>query len=462
MNSTVSLKRNILVIAAAFPPGSHSGSIRNFKLLKHLSLTNTNIYVLTLSEKYLPNDKKDVKLSIQMPLNFHIIRTQCFYIESFIGELKSKIFQKRKNKDSNGSIKSSTNGLKFKSEKSISQQIKDFITDALTIPDKYVGWYPFAVKGGISIFRNNRIDVIYAIGKPWTGFFVGYTLKFLFKKPLVIDFMDPWKASTWRPNKSLFLEDFQTFLEKFIIKNADFIIANTNDLAIDFQKRLKVRPEKIGVLTSGFDELDFVGQFSAVKEPKMTITHTGSFYKKRNPINFLKAVKLLIDSKEILPEKIRINFIGAMNVDDPQLADLLNDPILMSLIHKESWVDHRKVIEYLFQSDVLLLVQPETFLQIPAKLYEYIVAQKPILALAEPKGAVDNLMRKEGWGTTVDNNNIHKIAEAILNYYNMYLTGDLTESVRFKNIQRYNVKNLAAKLEGILDKVIANSSVLKG
>lgn len=423
---------------------------------------------MTVHEKYFYRDNEgDEKTLKQIPESATVIRTKCFFVERFLGNLSANLKGRQENTANGRDVKTEgDNGdseisseKKAGSSKYSLQRFKDFITNLLSLPDKYIGWMPFAVWGGIKSLRKRPVDIIYAVGKPWTGFFVGYMLKVLFRKPLVIDFMDPWKASTWRPSKGSFLESIQTYLERFIVTHADFVAANTNELAQDFINRLKIPHEKVDVLTCGYDETDLHVDFQEQSSDKFTITHTGSFYKKRNPINFLKAIKTLVEKNLIQPDRIAVNFIGSMAVKDPELDRLLDDPLFKKIVHQESWVPHKKAIEYLYQSDVLLLVQPETYLQIPAKLYEYVAIQKPIIALAEETGAVGNIVRNEGWGEAINNDNVAKIGDAISHYYQEYQNGKkAAKSVKY-NIEAYSVKNIAAKLGKIFQKILDGKDI---
>lgn len=439
-------------------------------MIKYLHECGWVADVLTVHGKYFYRENEgDEKTLKQIPESATIIRTKCFFVERFFGNLSANIVRKQ-GKVSNEITVPNTdaeevkplNGQRTTSSKYRIQRFKDFITNLFSIPDKYIGWIPFAVWAGVRSLRERPADVIYAVGKPWTGFFVGYILKVLFRKPLVIDFMDPWKASTWRPSKGSILESIQTYLERFIVTHADFVIANTNELSQDFVKRLNIPQERVDVLTCGYDEADLYDDYQEKSSNKFTITHTGSFYKKRNPINFLKAIKALVEKNLIPPDRIAVNFVGAMAVKDPELNQLLADPLFKKVVNQESWVPHKKALEYLYQSDVLLLVQPETYLQIPAKLYEYIAVQKPIIALAEEKGAVGNIVRNEGWGEAINNENIDKIGEAIYQYYQEYENGKLNPETTKYNIEAYSVKSIAAKLGKIFQKILNKKDMVYG
>ncbi len=445
-------KLNVFAVTYSFPPSPGSGSLRNLKIVKYLPHFNCKVRVLTVLEKYTDNTKS--KLLDEIPSEVEVIRTRCFFAQNLIIDIKKKL-RPPKNKaktDKNGSSDNpNVADEQDQADKPFKQKVKDFITDSFAVPDKYVGWFPFALWAGIKSMRREKADIIYAVGKPWTGFFVGLSLKMIFKKPLVIDFMDPWMASIWRPRKAAIIEWILGKLEKIAVKRSNFIIANTGELAKDFIERLNVKTDDCDVITCGFDSVDFEKALPVKKNDCLTITHTGTFYRRRTPKSFLKAVKQLLDDGKISIEDMRINLIGGLLINDPELKALFADDRLKKMIHLQTWVPHDRAIQYLHESDVLLLVQPETHLQIPAKLYEYILIKKTLLTLAQTRGAVGQIIEKEGWGETIEADNETRIAAVLEEYVNAFKNGSLKSTITDESIQNYDYKNLAKKTAEIFN-----------
>jgi glycosyltransferase involved in cell wall biosynthesis len=409
--------------------------------------------VLTVKEKYFKEHAGSFLL-IKNSDDIEVVRTLCFYTQDFVVSIRNIVFDKRiKRNKSSSSLDNRQDPEIWCGRRSISmiQKIKDFITNAITIPDKEVGWLPFGFLTGMKLLNRSKIDVIYAVGKPWTGFFIGYLLKLVYSIPLVIDFRDPWTQNPFNISKGKMLEKAELHLESFIVKNADIVIANTEEVAKDFVERLNASNQKVHVLTGGYDEKDFpsMSKSDGKRTERFVITHIGTFYRERNPANFLKAIKKLIDNKSISIGEIRINFIGGQMVKDPQLALLLQWLSTAKVLNQEPWVPHRKAIEHLYASDVLLLMQPGTYLQIPAKLYEYIFVQKPILAICEENGATDNIIKREGWGKSI-RNDVDQISNAVYELYSQFKAGELDSYIDVKSIQPYSISNLSSKLDQIL------------
>jgi len=439
----------VVALAYHFAPAQDSASIRNTKILRHLPRFLVHLDLITVRTRYL--SKQNRGLLDQVPADVNVVRTRCVYPQDWLIKLKSLVAPVvRVSAQDAAPINRSGRRRKHPW-----QMFKDLVSYALMVPDKYVGWYPFALWAGYRQMRKNKSDIIYAVGQPWTSFFVGYTLKLLSGKPLVIDFMDPWasRSREWDHDKPEALGRIAARLESFIVRRADFIVANTEELADDFRRRLQLPPEKVGVVTCGFDPADLQNLPAKHDGSVFVITHTGSCYGLRSPVNFLKAVKTLIDSGRVPPEGIRINFIGHLPVDEPQLGALLADPVLKPVVNIESWVPHATALEYLSRSDVLLLLQPGLQLVVPAKLYEYAAIGRPILALAELEGAVARVVSQANLGVTVHNENLQEIAREVERLFVQFRHGRLRPAYTPSDVAEYSVENLAATLSGILHQV---------
>lgn len=450
-------------IAYSFPPDSGSGAIRNVKLLQSLPSCGWRLRVLTTrSRDRLVDEQADQRLGEDV----QVIRTRCFYTHAFLVALRNFFtlrWLRRRSPSAESAAPPSAGdgGVSGPNAAGSSGRLKAFIEDVVAIPDKYVGWLPFAVWAGARSMLRERADVIYAVGKPWTGFFVGYVLKLLFRRPLVIDFMDPWRASTWAPSKGRLLDAVQDRLERFIVTRADYVIANTQELADDFVDRLSVPAARVQVVTCGYDpdDLEAAGADDLPSSERFTVTHTGSFYKRRTPVHFLLALKRLFDEGRMPQTAIAVNLIGNLQIGDPQLAALLADPRIDQAVHRQSWVPHADALNYLCSSDALLLVQPDTRLQIPAKLYEYAAVGRPILALADADGAVDNILRREGWGSAVQYDDVEMIANALESLYHTCCDSQSPKVYGASGVEAYSYPALAKRLGQVFESVTERAPV---
>ncbi len=452
--------KSVLAIVFSFPPDTGSGSLRNLKILKYLPEEDWDVQLLTHRHS-LAEFEKGKTLVAEIPESINVIRTPYIDTPSTLGAIRRFFSPFRKTSDRKPRQSSDSVILEARDSASAGSsqrssalnRFKDFVTHCLSIPDRRAGWLPFAFWTGFRTMRQSKPDVIYCVGRPWTSYFVGYLLKVIFRKPLVLDFMDPWGACTWSWSKPKVFQWIDLRLEKFVTKRADYIVANTDTLRDDFIERLTLPPDRVGVITCGYDasdfDADFFGQASSTPQmsksnERLTITHTGSFYKRRSPLPFLSAVKRLLKRQVISSENFQVNFVGRNSVRDPKLDSLLREPWVSEIVNFVPWIPHTEVMEYLRTSDLLLLIQPDTKLQIPAKLYEYAATRKPILALSDVDGAVDRIICREEWGEVVGSDDVDSIERSLEQFVELHARGKL--ACRSHDAVQYSTRVLAEKL----------------
>ncbi|MFH1563674.1 MAG: glycosyltransferase [Nitrospirota bacterium] len=441
--------KKVLVITYFSPPCCAIGVHRSLRFIKNLPQYNWTPTVLTIKENYYEDYyKMDSSLMEKIPKEVEIFRTKVSKPFLSLIKVRNRIITKENHKE--------PSDRKSERKCTVWQHIKDWISDLLTLPDVQIGWFPYAICSGIKLIKQKKIDLIYAVGPPWTTHLIGLFLKYVTKKPLVVDFRDPWIQNPWRRKYSTLRLIIEKFMEKKVIKSADRVVANTNSLRDDFLKRYNLDSIKCTTITNGFDSDDFreIESSTFSRDSKIfTITHTGTFYNERNPITFLQAVANLVLEGKIPKDEIRINLIGVIDIEGFQIEEFLEKIGIKDIVHlTNDYIPHTKCLEYLFNSDILLLIQPATALQVPGKVFEYIRIGKPIFTLAI-EGETANLIRGEGIGVIVDPDNIERIKEEFYNLYMKFKTGKLFINLNSNVIEKYNGAKLTKELAQVFSEV---------
>lgn len=335
------------------------------------------------------------------------------------------------------------------------RRLKDAVTDLFEIPDEEAGWLFPGVYAGTKVIKKERIDVIYSTGRPWTAHLIGVILKRLTGKPLVTDFRDPWLTNPFRLAYSPLRNRLEEYLEKQVIAHADAVIANTEELRDEFTRRFPQQPHhKFLSLLNGFDPDDYTGLSLCDASPRktFTITHTGFLYGQRDPATFLEAVVTLLERKRLGRQTVRIVFVG--NVTLPyNLEEYLAARGLSDVVTLQEHVPHKHSLEYLQQSDVLLLLQPGTTTQVPSKLFEYIGMRKPILAVSPRGGATYNLVRKESLGEVAHAEDPEEIAAAVERMYVKWRGEGPKDTTTEEVYQKFDVRNITGLLANVFSQV---------
>jgi glycosyltransferase involved in cell wall biosynthesis len=156
---------------------------------------------------------------------------------------------------------------------------------------------------------------------------------------------------------------------------------------------------------NGCDFDDFEG-LAYTRGEQFTITHAGSFFGKRDPRPFLTALQRV--------DHVRGRFVGDFRPADRAWAKELELGQRLQLL---PFVSRAESLRLQRESDALLLLIPEAGGRgkgiLTGKLFEYIAAERPILAVVPPEGEAAELLRETGVGIVVAPDNVDAIATAL-------------------------------------------------
>jgi glycosyltransferase involved in cell wall biosynthesis len=213
--------------------------------------------------------------------------------------------------------------------------------------------------------------------------------------------------------------------------------------------------KQIFTIPNGFD-LQEVNNTNVGLTNKFTITYTGILYNgKRDPSKLFKAIHHLILEGKIKPNDIMIRFYGPKE-------DWMNEEIkqcgLQDIVIEYGVIPRNFVLEKQRESQLLLLLlwdHPEEIGVFTGKVFEYLAAQRPILAIGGPTGVVKDLLEETNAGTYATS--IDDIERIIIHYYNEYkLNGNINYKGKKEQIKNYNHREMTRKFSIILDEIIIN------
>jgi len=265
------------------------------------------------------------------------------------------------------------------------------------IPDNKLGWIPFAVSRGLSIAKEQSIDAIYSTAPPFSSHLAALALKRKLNKPLICDFRDAWTQNPQAAYASPLHKRLDQFMEQKVLKNADRIVAINQEIVDSFViMHPEIGSDKFKVLPQGFDPADFES-VAPIKQSKFTIVYTGTFVEKRTPEPLLNALKIIRDLYPDIFSNIQVIFAGTFRQQDKDMARLSG---MEQIVEFRGYVPHKESIALLKSADLLwLIIHPsEGNTVATGKLYEYLGAQKPILASVPESGAAAGLINQTKTG----------------------------------------------------------------
>jgi len=256
-------------------------------------------------------------------------------------------------------------------------------------------WLPFAVSGCYRAIRDHRPDAVLTSGPPHAVHLLGRHLHHRTGLPWVADFRDPWVAGDPTQIRGK-VPGWEARAEPSVLREADAIIVNTPGAGDLLRNAYPQHAAKMTPITNGYDPERFdANPIPPLSGSTIDIIHTGQIYASRSPIPLLDAIQQL-DTAALGGRALRVRFIGNFQIE--QEKQETEDRIrrgLDGVVFLEGQVSYNQSIRAMVQADVLLLLDaPGRRAGVPAKLYEYIGANRPVLALAEPDGDVAWVLRE--------------------------------------------------------------------
>jgi glycosyltransferase involved in cell wall biosynthesis len=202
----------------------------------------------------------------------------------------------------------------------------------------------------------------------------------------------------------------------------------------------------VTVITNGFDLK--TAENDVQLDKKFTFSHIGSLLSGRNPENLWKCLEELISENKEFANEFRLNLIGAVSED---VLDSIKFAGLENHLRLQKYVPHAEAIELQRRSQVLLLIEidsKETEAIIPGKVFEYMAAKRPILALGPAEWDICQILDETLAGTFFRYSEEKELKSHILKLYSQFKEGRL--EVESRNIQNYHRKALTANLAKLL------------
>jgi len=446
------MNKNLLIIAYHFPPCALSGTYRTFAWVRLLTKRGWNITLLTVNNPEPPLDKELLK---KVPSSIKILRTP--YINPL--EIFGK-FKKHKKSDDVSSLNKTQSPNQLSQPYQLINQltnIKDWLSWWLHVPDSRISWLPFALLKTIKVIKKNKISLIYSTSPYTTAHLIAGLAKKITKLPWVADFRDPWRANPFRNIPYKIHDQWDKFLESWVIKQTDHIICVTEYMKRDFINRYPFIKNKISYIPNGYDPEDYenLKPLREFDKNYFVLTHAGTFYGPRSPISIFKALNFLKKKFPELSQKIRLQLIGNPFYNEEHLENIAVKFGIKEMVKVIPTVPKYKALCYLKGSDALLLVGFKgkgAEIQVPAKLYEYFAIKKPILVLAPSKSAItETFYTAKAPGEICEPDDINGIANKLKK---------LMERKFYKTsfqIEKFNRRNLVTQLDKILKDTLKNS-----
>jgi hypothetical protein len=257
-------------------------------------------------------------------------------------------------------------------------------------------WYRAAASVAENVIGARRA-VVFSTYPVLGTHLVGSALKRRKGVPWIADFRDPVLFSGWEQFAFPARFGLQT-VERAILNRADIVIANTEPIADEWRQTYR-NSEKIHVIWNGFDPRSQLHALPVPERMQKLLVHAGSLYGGRNANVVAASLERITNSgggeKVALPAA-RILLVGTLRPESNSDKELCRRGVEQGWLEILPRVEREEAQRMTQEADGLLLLQPQSRVQVPAKLFEYLSIGRPILAVVPKESAVEWILTRSG------------------------------------------------------------------
>ena len=422
--------KKALIITYYWPPAGGSGVQRWLKFVKYFREFGIEPVVYTVKNPNYPI--LDNSLINDIPENIEVLKYPIWEPNNFLAFFGKKKTESAGFLDPNPSFFGKT---------------MQYIRANYFIPDARKFWVKPSVKYLKKYLSENEIEVVITTGPPHSLHLIGLKLKKETGVKWMADFRDPWTEIDYFHQLPLSNQAIKKhhYLEAEVLKNADAVLVVGNTMKSKYDKF----NSNVLTITNGFD-----GEIVDSKielDAKFTITHIGLMNADRNSKMLWEVLAEICDENLAFKSDFQLKLIGKM---DASVLKEIAKHELSENVEIVNYIAHKEVVEFQKKSQVLLLVVnnvPSAKGIVTGKIFEYLMAKRPILAIAPTDGDLAGIIKQTNAGYVVDFNDGVLLKKTILDLYLKFCNNNLV--VASENIEQFNRKQLTAKVAEMINKI---------
>ncbi|MEM8557534.1 MAG: glycosyltransferase [Bacteroidota bacterium] len=435
--------RRLLVVAYYFPPSGGPGVQRLLKFVKYLPARGWQPTVLTVEAGAYPS--LDPSLATDIPTNVAVHRTKALdpfgvYAKA-TGRAKAEVVTV-------GAVDQAP---------SLVERLARFARANVFVPDARVGWVPYATRAARRLLRDAEqagqpFDAVLTSGPPHSAHLIGRVLHRKTGLPWVADFRDPWARHALADvlPMTAAAAAFDARIERSVLREATRLVTVSPTWQQHLADQAGRPAADVAVVHNGYDAEDFeeLGPASADADV-FTLTHVGSLYATRDPVALWDALADL-RSDEAIP-KLRVRLVGSVA---GEVRASLQARGLYEVTEIEPYVPHDAAIAAMRSATALLLTIEPFVLDagmITGKLYEYLAAGRPVVALGPAHGDAAAMLRDTGGGVLHARTDTAGLAATIRGHYDGWAAGTPRSGADTEAVAPFSREAQTGRLAAVLD-----------
>jgi hypothetical protein len=397
----------VIVFAYHFPPENVIGALRPFRFCKYLSRQGFKFHVISAA---------DVRQTPQFP--------GTYIPDPFVNGRRS--------------------GIGWQTERLIRRALLPGAVGSQ--------WAVRAYQAALSVVREHsdaRIT-IFSTSPPVATHSAAWLLRRKTGLPWIADCRDPIADNPAIGRMSWITSRTYRFLEKLFVSSAATTIANTDSAQSKLRHSYPSLAKQIELIWNGFDPEERLEPLPPASAERMVLAHIGDLYGGRTATPLLESIRRLVDSGRLNPAAFQVFLAG------PAVEKSLPPPEFLERAQREGWFE--RMPERVPQSsahhmiriaDALLLIQPQSALQVPGKLFEYLQIGRPILSYVPRNSPVERVLERSGvpYVCAYSSDSDEERDRAILKFFEL---GRVTVRPNEWFEEQFNARNHAGKVAAMI------------
>ncbi len=367
----------VLIVSHFFPPHGGGGVHRALAWARHLPAFGWNVTVLAAGPS--GHGVVDDSLLAHVPAETEVLRVDAW---ARVAPLRA---QPAAGRGKGGALRS--------------------LARFLLVPDSYRAWAGPAIRAGKQRLAVGDIDLVLSTSPPETAHQVGEALAHAGRVPWVADFRDPWVGLHYRRPSTPFHAWLHRAMERRVLERADRVLCASRAHEQQALRELGASAEgRVLFLPNGIETDPPSAPPSApppasaapaASRSRPRIVATGSLSEMPALLAFLQALARRLTSHPALSGQIEVVFAGP---HDPEIAERVRAARLERVVALPGPLPHAEARALQRAAAVLLFARnegPGYRAMIPGKLYEYLDARRPLVAMVDGGDAAE-LAREAG------------------------------------------------------------------
>jgi len=428
----------VLLLTYYFPPLAGPGSLRLLSFARELPAWGWDPVVVTARDP--GSCERDEMLMERIPRGVRVERARTLEPHGLYRMLVP-------------GARSTDRGHLSSKPRSVSGRLARWVRLNAFLPDSRVGWVPFAVRAARRVVREEGIDCFLTSSPPHSLQLAGLRLKKKTGLPWILELRDPWRSMEHyqEEERTRLARSLDRRLEARCLRAADRIVTTSRDLRRTLLRDHGLAEDKVVVVENGVDP-DLFPTTPFRPGDRFRIVHVGSLPASRRPTAFLTGLRQALDESPELPSALELHFVGSVA---PEVRQDLADAGLLEYCRFESSLPHREALARLASASLLLATVPvlgDRADLIPAKVFEYMAARRPLLVLARSCDEVHQLLVSWCGEGAVDPGDAPGARRRILEVFENERAGRLPELPPIP--ERYHRRELAGCLAHVLEEAV--------